>query len=433
MKSVVCVPTIKDFYYTPHRGSFIGAKRLSILLKKIGFENKLFIFPQMKSKPKTTILPKKLKYLEPYLNDNNLLFFKSYKRFGYLHEYCAKLILQTEPNIIFISCFAFCYANETFELAEALKKLNSKIPIVVGGAGVTVFEDFFKRNPNIDYVLSGKVEEILPDFLNLIFNVKIEPEIEHFPYIFTKTKIFKNHIQYSSILSEGCPKKCSFCANHLTAGRKLILTNIKNVEKSIFQSNETKKIYLNFEDDNIFFFKDYFFEILNIFKKKFKDIRFSCENGIDYLQINEADIEKMAQMGFKQLNFSLVSINEKTLQNNNRAYDHNHFEKLIKTAQKLKLPVFAYFIIGLKNDTLSSVKETIKFLSSLKVTIGISPFYPVPGVKYFEDKSLFFRYPPYLFAGSSCYPWNNSISTAEMIYLFDNVRRINLSAKSQSL
>ena len=425
LKSAVCVPTIKDFYYTPHRGSFIGVHRVSKFLNDSGFNNKLFIFPNMKKKAINIDIPGELEYLRPFLENEKLLFFKSYKRFGYEHNYCADLILKDNPHIVFISCFAFCYANESVELAKAIKNKSENAIIAIGGAGVTVFPKFFEKYDVFDFVLPGDCESVLPEFLNNIFNLKIKVQDE-FPFIISRTKTFKTFEQFSTVLSSGCPKKCSFCSNHLTSGRKIKTVDIEKIIKELRNIHSNKPVHINFEDDNIFFYKDYFFEVLEIIKRTFPDAKFSCENGIDYLMLNENDMKKLIDSGFKQFNFSLVSTDFTTLNNIKRENNIEHFKQLTEFALKNNVKVFAYFIAGLQNDTFKSVEETINFLTNMNAIAGISPFYPVPGIEGFEDKSIFEKYPPYMFCGSSCYPWNNSLTTEEIIFFFDMVRRKNL-------
>ena len=83
-KVAIVVPPITDFYYTPHRGAFLGARYVKNFLEKKGFEYRLFDFPNKKQKK--TKLPEELNYLKPYIKKTDGLFFKEYKRFGYSFE-----------------------------------------------------------------------------------------------------------------------------------------------------------------------------------------------------------------------------------------------------------------------------------------------------------------------------------------------------------
>lgn len=92
-------------------------------------------------------------------------YFTTYKRFGPDYSSAAEAILANSPDIVFISCFAFCYALSTIRLAEELKKKKiKKIPIVLGGAGAAVFPEYFERTGLFDSVLKKEAEQAIPKF-----------------------------------------------------------------------------------------------------------------------------------------------------------------------------------------------------------------------------------------------------------------------------
>ncbi len=97
--------------------------------------------------------------------------------------------------------------------------------------------------------------------------------------------------------------------------------------------------------------------------------------------------------------------------------------------EKKNIPCIVYFIAGLKDDSFEKTMQTIKFLEKLPCLIGISPFYPVPGIAGFENKKIFEEKSPILTKGSSFYPWNNSLTTKELIEAFKIARKINLSKR----
>ncbi len=65
------------------------------------------------------------------------------------------------------------------------------------------------------------------------------------------------------------------------------------------------------------------------------------------------------------------------------------------------------------------------------VRIGLSLFYPVPGISGFEDLDMFKDLSPSLLCSTSAWPWNKSLSTMDMITLFRLVRLVNLSKRKE--
>jgi anaerobic magnesium-protoporphyrin IX monomethyl ester cyclase len=85
-----------------------------------------------------------------------------------------------------------------------------------------------------------------------------------------------------------------------------------------------------------------------------------------------------------------------------------------------------YFVCGLAKDTRESVAATLAYLSRMPTEIGISLFYPVPGLAEFAYPEFLKGKPPGACAGTSAFPWNNSLSTRELITAFRLSRFANL-------
>ncbi|BBB32015.1 conserved hypothetical protein [Thermotomaculum hydrothermale] len=435
-KIAIVIPPIKDFYYTPHRGAFLGARYVKNFLEKYGFQCKLFDFPNKKQKE--TKLPFELEYLKPFLKQEDNLFFKKYKRFGYSFEQCAKLIKDFSPDCIVLSLFAFAYAKEFIEFTTFLKKEFPKTPMFAGGSGVSCFPEYFEKTLVFNAIFTGEIETIGESVLKAIEGKTygiIKPqrltEKDELDFILTKTLSTKKRNYYSTILSRGCPKQCAFCSNFIVQGRKFRTIPIEKIEREI-KKLKLKNANINFEDDNILLAKDYLIEVLKLFKKHFPDTTFSFENGIDHTFLDIETVEKLIHLGVKQFNLSIGHIDKNILKKNKRPAS---VDKLIETLNFLKknqIPSIVYFITGLKNDSFEKTISTIKFLEKLPCLIGISPFYPVPGIQGYTDKSIFEKKSPVLTKGSSFYSWNNSLTTEEMIFAFKLARKINLSKKQSA-
>jgi len=170
-KAVIAIPPVNDFYFTRHRFSGLGCEILASLLKENGCAVQLFNFPLLKKKGRQLKLPQALEYLKLHIIDNEdggLSFFTRYQHFGPSMAECADQVLASAPDIVFISCFAFCYSDAALELASHIRTIHPEITIAIGGAGVSAYPDFFIRNPHIDYALTGEAEVSIPSFLNAL-------------------------------------------------------------------------------------------------------------------------------------------------------------------------------------------------------------------------------------------------------------------------
>ena len=462
MKAVVAVPPVSDFYYTPHRSSGLGAEIVGRLLRTKGLCVRVLNFPGQSRKVKKRHLPPELDYLAPYLLEQErgkTAFFSGYKRFGPSIDESARQILAASPDLIFISCFAFCYAQSALDLACQIRKSDSRPLIVLGGAGVSAHPDFFINDAAVDFAVTGEAEVSLPLFLDIIIrgsgdfgrvpnlfrNIRgrvIGPEQvryttpEEITFLIKKTFETPASAFLSTTLSRGCPKACRFCSNFISHGREFRTIPPAQISKALAGPvmegiPAHKQVYINFEDDNFLCDTSYFFSVLDIFKSAFPGAGFLAENGIDYTLITPEILEKLIRYGMKQFNLSMVSVNPGILAHEDRNVRLTQYETITTALKAQGIPCITYFICGLQNDTGESVVETLCYLAGRETRVGISLFYPVPGIPDFKDKSLFAGKSPRLCAGSSAYPWNQTMTTGEMITAFRLSRFVNLLKSGQ--
>ncbi len=457
MNAIVVIPPVFDFYYTPHRSSGLGAEVVLRLLTESGWQARLLNFPRLAKKAKKQSLPPVLDHLKPCLIDGEFgktSFFNQYKRFGPCLEECARQTLVSGPDVIFISCFAYCYAQTALDLARQIRQSDPRPMIVVGGAGVSAYPAFFLDNAAVDFALTGEAEVSLPVFLDTITsgsgdydrvpnlfqknNADIRPPIKvkqtdagEIAFVLNKTFETSGAVYYSTTLSRGCPKACRFCSNFISHGRQfrtVPLETIRSFLQGLTRSEiePDKQVLINFEDDNFLCNAPYFFKVLDVFKMVFPKAGFLAENGIDYTLITPEILEKLIRYGMKQFNLSMVSVDEQMLEHEQRAACLKQYETITNVLEKHGIPCVTYFICGLKHDTREKIVETVCYLAGQPTRVGISFFYPVPGIPGFTGKKIFTGIHPTLCAGSSVYPWNRSLSTREMITAFRLSRLVNL-------
>ncbi|MDC7228067.1 MAG: B12-binding domain-containing radical SAM protein [Spirochaetales bacterium] len=431
MKAVVAVPSVCDFYFTPSRASAIGAEAVKRVLQDHDIDARILNFPTFAAPAAKLPVPPELGHLQSFIipkEGGPISGFSTYRRFGPDAAECARQLLAEKPDIIFISCFAWAYAAQCIELATAIKTLSLETSVAAGGAGVTVNPDYFSSQKSIDYVLPGTAEEVLPSFLGTGRQpVDGGPALKIPDFIAVETGIStkKNVRFFSAMLTRGCPKACRFCANHLVHGRRFRKAPLDAVRKEIGLIPQDRNVSINFEDDNLTFDFDYFLEVIKVIKERFPDAQFTAENGLDYNFLDGNKVRELIRLGFRAFNLSMASHSSSLLSNENRSADTGRLEAVIHKAADSGIPVTAYFICGLEGDSVESTLDNLLYLHSLPVLSGISMFYPVPGLPGFPPDFLSSR-PPQLCAGSSAYPWTNSLSTEQLLTAFRLSRLSNL-------
>jgi radical SAM superfamily enzyme YgiQ (UPF0313 family) len=432
-KAVIAVPSLCDFYATPHRLSALGAIIVKKMLQDQGWET---YFPQFPLAGKQSLpLPSSFSHLKPYLLSNEYgptAFFSRYQRFGPSPDQGAHLILAQNPDAVFLSCFAFAYADDTVTLARQIKEYSPTTPVYVGGAGVSVLPEYFQRYACIDAVIAGEAESKLTDFLltdalsksasSDVASTRVKPQVA-----IAANKSHKNVRRLTTSLSRGCPRKCAFCANHLTQGRQFRKIAVSDFLAELTSIPIDGSVHINFEDDNILMDQEFFFEILTAVRQMFPHVSFSAENGMDYSLLDEETLERLIDYGFKQFNLSMASCSAEILKDTQRHGDLQHLQNILQRLNQRKIPAIVYFICGLKSDTIETVIENLLFLSGQPARVGISLFYPVPGLPDFEDPDTFLSTDSHVCTGSAAFPWTGSLTTSQMVTAFRMARYINLA------
>lgn len=409
-------PSIEDFYSTPHRVSALGLTAVDILAKQFNHTTSLFFF--INSAKKNIALPKSLNYLKDYIlpfEKGEAKFFTHYYQFGLASLQIAEKILASKCDVVMLSCFAYAYADSTIDLCVILKSLNSKIKIVLGGAGVSVNPSYF-----IDYantILVGEAEDTLPIYFNnpsLTGIVKADNGGWQTPLALIN-QTFNN--VYSLSFLRGCKYQCKFCSQSLTHGNQFRVANHEQIFK-LFDAIKISDdpIHFNFEDDNLLQQKELWFRIMHYLKKRYKNVSFSAENGINYTHLNDDIISDLVALNFTKFNLSLA-VMPKQSQNQHRFVELDHLEKTLQMIKKFNKEVIVYFIAGLNHTTPIDTIDTLLYLFNQPCTLGISPFYAVPNLKDYEIEKLP-SLNPIFYRSSSFYPWSTSHSTIDLITAF---------------
>ncbi|MGA2507290.1 MAG: radical SAM protein [Chitinispirillaceae bacterium] len=460
-RAAVIVPPFRDFYFTRHRFSSLGAHIVAKLLNRSGMQVELLNFPLMNKKGVQLEIPPELGYLKPFIlpeETGKLSFFTAFRRFGPSPEQCVKMIEAVRPEICFLSVFAFCYADDAIELAEKIKMKMPAVPLIAGGAGVSAYPGYFLKKNGIDFTLSGEAEAGLPQFLSEILLpdpdfrkvpncawkdkniVSVSPlhafasdtEIE---IALVKTAESSRRTTLSTSLVRGCPKQCDFCSSRLLFGDQIRTPLPERLEEALTDfsqhaGNDGMHVTINIEDDNLLCDETFLHSSIALFKKHLPGASFIAENGIDYSLLTPALCEWLLQNGMSKFNLSLASLAPEILAKEGRFLYLERYEKTIGFLASKHVPSVTYFICGLKNDALESTACNLVYLHNKQTVAGISIFYAVPGLPGFTDFSMFDNSPSFLCLGSVAYPWNKSLSTEAMITAFRLSRYSNLLKNS---
>ena len=410
MEVVLIQPPVQDFYDTDVRLQPIGLCYLKAAVNKYLPDIEVIIKDYHGgSLRKTVPIPKELRYLSefyPVADKSPFSTFHQYYHFGRSFDDIEKEIAELNPAVVGISSLFTPYYREALDVAARVKKRTGAI-VVMGGSHASAVPESLLASPHVDYVIRGEGERPLVEFLRALKNrsavdrvanlayqrdgeIIFNPSQDNYPIdelpvpelndFAPATYALAGKPMTFMITSRSCPHKCSFCSVHTTFGTDYRRRSLENVLEEIQLRYQQGYRVIDFEDDNLTYYRQTFKELCRRLIARFpnREMEFVAMNGISYLSLDDELLELMHQAGFSHLNLALVSSDKTVRETTKRPHTLEAYVKVVTKAHQLGFKIVSYQILGLPNETLDSMIQTLAFNARLPVLLGASPFYRTP-------------------------------------------------------
>ena len=410
MKVVLVQPPIQDFYDTDVRLQPIGLCYLKAAVTQHLPDVTVIIKDFHHGGGRRTVaLPRELAYLAEYYavaDKAPFSTFHQYYHFGRSFDAIEAELAELQPDVVGISSLFTPYYREALEVAVRVKN-RSAVPVVMGGSHVSAVPESVLSHACVDYVIRGEGERPFVELLRCLqgqqglagvpnlgykrggqlhFNaIEDNYGIDQLPFPdlsdFTPASYtLADKPLTFMITSRSCPHKCSFCSVHTTFGTTYRRRTIDNVLAEIDWRYQQGYRIIDFEDDNLTFYTSQFKELCRQLIARYPAgaLRFVAMNGISYLSLDDELLDLMRQAGFMQLNLALVSSDTTVRETTKRPHTLAAYLHVVRKAFQVGLQVVSYQILGLPNESLASMVQTLACNARLPVLLGASPFYQTP-------------------------------------------------------
>jgi len=260
-----------------------------------------------------------------------------------------------------------------------MPKLYSNANFIIDGEPEAFFLYEFDNNKTLEGII--KVNK----WINM--NDLPSPDYSGFPFKSYRYKPILNHMPMLSIQSSrGCPYSCGYyCTYPTSQGKKvrqrspkLLVEDIINMKKQFGVKS------LLFRDPIFGIDKKYPYLLSNEIIKKKVSIYWGIETRADLL--SKKNLFAMYKAGLRSVNIGIETNNlEIAKQNKRKLSEANYQNEIIQYCNYLGIKVVGFFIIGMEGDTISSVKNMVRY--AIKQNIFIARFSvstPYPGTKYYD-------------------------------------------------
>lgn len=339
-------------------------------------------------------------------------------------EIVAKL--PKDADLIGISnLYTFMYPL-VMNLCEEIKRQRPRVPIVLGGAHPTVFPEKTLGEPWVDYCILSEGEEAIVALCDALEgredlgaiegfgyrengNILINPkrsfieDLDSLPYPRRDLLPMENYLKFGEphgaprgawttvVASRGCPFDCSFCTSPRIWMRQWRVRNPLKVVDEVEYLYKTYGIMdFHFEDDNMTVNKDWTERFCQALIQRGLPITWQLTTGVRAENLNDDLFSLMQRSGLRNITLAPESGSARVLKElMNKGINLKAVENTVIEARRLGIRTCLFFLLGMPDETVEEVKETIHY--SLRLArlgadeASFSIFSPLPGSRAFGE------------------------------------------------
>lgn len=324
-----------------------------------------------------------------------------------------KAISNYKPNIIGIS-FTTLLFEEAKQVSRFIKEKSPQVVLIAGGVHPSIFPEEVAKVPEIDIVVYGEGDLQLQEIVkgnklssikgiiyknkgNIIKNKPMPPihNLDDLPMpawhllnarVYMNPKAIARESPVGTIVtSRGCVYGCTYC-NKSVFGRNFRAKSVKRVvdEFELLLANGFKEVHV--WDDMFATDLKRAKEICDeILARKLK-FTWQLECGVRVNCVDKEFFMKASKAGCYKVAFGFESGNNKILESINKGATIEQARNAVRWAKQAGMEVSGFFMIGLPQDTIETITQTIDFACSLdldyaKATILV----PLPSTQVFDE------------------------------------------------
>ena len=333
-------------------------------------------------------------------------------------------IASFNPDIVACSALATCNTYVVLRTLATAKKVDPNVLTVAGGQHFTATaHDSLETYPEIDVIVRGEGEITFADLVNNVkeglplfkiqgISFRHNGEITHNPsrslitdlndlpypgYHFVKDCVQKYHFRAMSgrqmpyVLiegSRGCPHRCTFCSQWCFWRGVWRMKSPQRIADEIdfcFHNYGSRFVWLT--DDN-FGVGQRARELANeIIKKGIADeLMWFTQARCDDIIKHQDTLPILRKAGLRWVLLGIENSRQSTLDAFRKNITPDDAKQAVKLLQQHDIFVQAMFIIGERNDTAESIKESRVFINELDPDFVIYAILtPFPGTELYDE------------------------------------------------
>ncbi len=184
--------------------------------------------------------------------------------------------------------------------------------------------------------------------------------------------------------SRGCPYTCNYCP-YLVNSKYRVRSSENIVEEIAYLVRRYGIRGISFRDPNFTFNQKRASEFAELLLKRNLNVRWGIEARTD--RLDKGLIDVLHRAGLRSVEVGVESFSEQTLKGNLRkAIPKSQQELVIEHCHRLGIRVIANYTLGLPNDTVDGIMDTIRYAKKLNTfAIQFTVTTPYPGTQFYRN------------------------------------------------
>lgn len=316
---------------------------------------------------------------------------------------CVSLRNIDDNNIYKKNSFILWYK----QIVDKAKSV-SNAPVIIGGAGFSIFPDFLIDSLNADYGIKGEGESALVELVQLLDAGKDIKSIQGLIYK-SNNKIIQNkrteylnklelnfnlenldfYWEKSGMLNiqtkRGCPKSCIYCSYPIIEGKQVRTLNVETIIKTLKKLTVEQKISYVFFTDSIFNIeKKYNYELCQSIIDNNIKINWGAYFAPD-TTLKYEDLKLYKKAGLTHIEFGTDSFCDTTLKSYQKSFRFKDVSEKSQICNELCIFFSHFLILGGVGETNETLQET--FENSKQINHSV--FFPYVGMRIYPGTKLY--------------------------------------------
>jgi hypothetical protein len=317
---------------------------------------------------------------------------RSYSRYGIPKQLFVKALKEvTQPAAILVTSLMTYWYPGVVEAIAVAREVHPRTPILLGGIYATLCKEHALAISGADRVVTGiplqGMARIMDDLLQ--FGIKSDRTPPTSGGSFFPALDLLHGLDHVPLLtSTGCPYRCEYCASHFL-NPQFLTQDPHHVLSQILHWHRERGVrdFAFYDDALLVDFERHLALLLKEVVKQNLGLRFHTPNALHVKELSLEAADLLWRAGFKTLRLGFETSDMTMHRRLDRKLSEGDFERAVRCLFKAGFAgkqIGAYVLAGLPGQSVSSVMESVEFVSRAGAMPYLAEYSPIPHTPLWE-------------------------------------------------